>query len=79
MPQVLDTLARILSEIKKDPTLASRVSEATDLIRDVGLDSLELTELMLRLEDELGVELDLEEFDLRYLRRAQELVQFLSR
>ena len=76
---ILDTLARVLGEIKKDPSLVRRITPATDLLADVGLDSLELTELMLRLEEELGADLDVSQFDLRYLRRTQELVEFLSR
>lgn len=79
MSSALDTVARVLGEIKGDPSLAARVTGSTDLLREVGLDSLELTELMLRLEDEFGVELDLEHFDLRHLRCTQDLVQFFSR
>ena len=79
MSSALDTVARVLAEIKHDPSLAARVDASTDLLRDVGLDSLELTEFMLRLEEELGVELDLEHFDLRDLRRAQDLVRLFSR
>jgi len=75
---ILDTLARVLSEIKKTPTLAGRITSETDLLADVGLDSLELTELMLRLEEELGADLDVSQFELRYLRRAQALVEFLA-
>ena len=76
---ILETLARVVSEIKKTPALAGRITAETDLLADVGLDSLELTELMLRLEEELDADLDVSQFDLRYLRRAQELVEFLAR
>ncbi|HRI49765.1 MAG TPA: phosphopantetheine-binding protein [Pseudomonadota bacterium] len=79
MQPALETVVRVLSDIKRDPALRARIHRNTDLLDEVGLDSLELTEFMLRLEDEMGTELDLENFEFSYLRRVQDLLDFLGR
>lgn len=71
-------IARILAEVKRDPALAARITSGTNLLEEVGLDSLELTDLVLRLEETLGLTMDYERFDLQHLRSLQSFAEFLS-
>jgi acyl carrier protein len=71
-------IARILAEVKRDPSLAERIAPSTNLLEEVGLDSLELTDFVLRLEDRLGVTVDYERFDLRHLRSLAAFAEFLA-
>jgi acyl carrier protein len=68
----------ILADIKRDPSLPGRLAPTTDLLSEVGLDSLELTEFILRIEDELEIEMDLEQFDVQQLRSLDRLVRFVA-
>jgi acyl carrier protein len=70
-------VARILAEIKRDPSLEERITPATNLVEEIGLDSLELTELVLRIEDAAGVMIDYERFDLRHLQSLRGFAEFL--
>jgi acyl carrier protein len=70
-------VARILAEIKRDPSLEGRITSATNLVEEIGLDSLELTELVLRIEDTAGVMIDYERFDLRHLHSLRSFAEFL--
>lgn len=71
-------IAQILAEVKRDPSLAARIAPSTNLLEEVGLDSLELTDLVLRLEDTLGLTVDYERFDLQHLRSLAAFAEFLA-
>jgi acyl carrier protein len=73
------TVGRVLSAVKRDRSLASRLRDDTDLLSEVGLDSLELTELMLQLEDELQIELNLQAIERDHLTQLRRFELFLSR
>ncbi|MFD2876795.1 phosphopantetheine-binding protein [Paenibacillus rhizoplanae] len=53
-----DTIVRILSEIKNNPELLLTATEATDIVNEVGLDSLQMINFILRIEDEFEIEFD---------------------
>lgn len=72
------TVGRILADVKRDPALPDRLVLTTDLLNEVGLDSLELTEFILRVEDELEIEMDLERFDMQELSSFGRFLQFLA-
>ena len=71
-------IAQVLAEVKRDPSLATRITPGTNLLEEVGIDSLELTEFVLRLEDTLGLTVDYERFDLRHLRSLAVFAEFLA-
>jgi acyl carrier protein len=54
------------------------VTPETDLLEDIGMDSLELTQLIYWLEDSTGVQLDLERIELRHFRNITSLTQFMN-
>ena len=75
--EVRETIARLLLEIKGNSFELTTIRADTDLLTEVGLDSLELTELILRLEDELEIEMDLNQFDWSSLRNLNIFVCFV--
>lgn len=66
-------IGKIVASIRLDPALAEQVGPDTDLVDELGLDSLEITDLLMRLEDELGRQLDLESITPATLRSVQAL------
>lgn len=58
-------LVNLIKTIKKDENL--EITEHTNLADDVGLDSLELINLILEIEEKYEVDIDLDEFDFEYL------------
>jgi acyl carrier protein len=71
-------IAQVLAEVKRDPSLPARIAPGTNLLQEVGLDSLELTDLVLRLEDALGLTVDYERFNLRHLHSLAAFAEFLA-
>jgi acyl carrier protein len=68
-------MAKIVAHIMRDPSIAARVTGDTDLLDDVGMDSLDVTELVLRIEDELDYEIALEEVGAVTFRNVRELAK----
>lgn len=71
-------LKEILGDIKNDPTLQGNLTESSDIINDVGIDSLQMIYLMLKVEEEFGVEIDFETFDYQHLSSISAFAGFIS-
>lgn len=76
--ELQQVIIRVLAEIKQDPGLPARITPETSLVEEVGLDSLELTDLMLRLEETPGLTVDYERFTLQHLRSLAAFAEFLA-
>lgn len=64
----------LIQEIKGNSDLC--IEEDTNLADDIGLDSLELINLILEIEEKYDVEIDLDEFDFDYLESFKRFVDF---
>ncbi len=69
----------ILMEVK-----SMKVSEVdwngnVDIIDDIGLDSLQIINFLLKLEDQLNIEIDFEEFNYNHLRSLEKFCGFLEK
>lgn len=68
---VFETVAKILAErLECDPSEITPESN----FRDLGIDSLDTVDLMMNLEDELGLELELDQ----KLETVADLVEFIE-
>ena len=69
---------QILVEIKNDPDLAAWINSGTDIINELGLDSLQMINLALRVEDEFQITIDFETFDFDTLLSVQSFWEFIE-
>ena len=69
---------QILAEIKNEPDLAARIVPGTDIINELGLDSLQMINLALRVEDEFQITIDFETFDFDTLLSVQAFWEFIE-
>lgn len=76
---ILQTVINILSEIKESPELLSTLKPETDIINEVGLDSLQMINFVLAIEDAFDVEIDFDHFDIDHLGSVQAFVSFLEK
>ena len=68
---VFETVAKVLAErLECDPSEIKPDSN----FRDLGIDSLDTVDLMMNLEDELGIELELDQ----KLETVSDLVEFIE-
>ncbi len=79
-PEKLSSMiASFLTEMRKGTSVVPVVvTPETNLLDDVGLDSLEITELIYRLEDAAGAKLDLDRLELRHFRRVRDFAEFID-
>jgi acyl carrier protein len=74
-----ETIKKILSEVKDTPVALITLSDNTDIINDIGLDSLQMVTFMLKLEEELDIQIDFENLDFSTLMSVGSLCDFLSK
>jgi acyl carrier protein len=78
MSTTIEVIKRIVTTIKRTPMLASDLSGDTNLIEDVKLDSLELLQFMLEVEERLAIRIDFDALDFYHLQSIARLAEFLE-
>lgn len=75
--EVINRLLQILVEIKEDEMLVAKLSENSNLIDDVGIDSLQMISLMINIEEKFSVELNFSQINLSHLNSIGSLADFI--
>ena len=75
---MVNKIIEILSEVKDDASLIGTLDGGTNIIDDVGLDSLQLVNFFLKLEDTFDIEVDFQQFDLTNLRSIDRVCQAIK-
>lgn len=73
-----EKIKMILAELKEDPNLLNLTHEA-DLLNEVGLDSLQMINFLLKLEDTFDIELDFDSLDYSDLRKLGQVEAFVRK
>lgn len=68
----------IIAEIKEEPGLLHTLNGASDLTLDAALDSLQIINFILRIEDEFDVEVDFDTFDLEHLKSVDRFSAYVT-
>lgn len=76
MEKIKELLAEILSE--NTPVSADEIDENASLLDEVGLDSLQLINFILRVEDEFDIEIDFENLDQDHLASVKAFADFVK-
>ncbi|WP_010244002.1 acyl carrier protein [Acetivibrio cellulolyticus] len=64
--------------LKGDPSIREKFGSQSDIVQDIGLDSLQLINFILKVEDEFDIEIDFEDFDLSHLSSIDAFCSFIS-
>ena len=75
---IVSTIMNAISEIMEEDEIACTLSLDSDLINDVGLDSIQLINMILNLEDNLDVVIDFDDFDFDEINTIGSLAEFLK-
>ncbi len=73
---MIESVKDILEKVKNRPGLAHRLTGQSDLIGDVGLDSLEMIDFMLKVEQDMGIVIDFERLEFSHLSSIRTLCEF---
>jgi acyl carrier protein len=68
----------ILKEFVKDEEKKKSINGSTDIINEIGLDSLNMINFILKLEDTFEIELDYEDLNFTHITCVDKLCDFLN-
>ncbi|RCW43482.1 acyl carrier protein [Paenibacillus prosopidis] len=71
-------IIEIIAEIKEDAALIKTLDTTSGIMNEAGLDSLQIINFILRIEEEFGVEVDFDTFDLEHLSSIDAFVVYLG-
>ena len=74
----IEAIKRSLEKVKGLPGMAGQLSDTTDIVSDVRLDSLEMLRFMLELEASLSIQIDFERLEYSYFDSIEALAEFIS-
>ena len=74
-----EKIKKVLGDVKDTPVTEMSLSDDTDIINDIGLDSLQMVTFMLKLEEELCIQIDFDSLDFSTLMSVRSLCDFLSK
>jgi acyl carrier protein len=77
MREVTEKIIDILVEVK-DPVLADEFTENSKIFDDIGLDSLEMINFVLKVEDEFNIEINFDEFDYSNMEDVKTFASFIK-
>ncbi|MFC6650780.1 acyl carrier protein [Paenibacillus tritici] len=75
---MFETITEIVIKVKEDESFRSSLTPKSDLINEVGLDSLQMINFILEVEDHFGVEIVYEDLDYSYLLSVERFINFLN-
>jgi acyl carrier protein len=76
--RTIGTIKEIVAKLRGAPELATELSDTADLVQGIALDSLEMLQFMLELEERLAIRIDFERLEFSYLRSIRTLAEFLD-
>ncbi|WP_025689051.1 acyl carrier protein [Paenibacillus zanthoxyli] len=75
---MFESIKEIIIKVKEDESLRSTLTPESDLINEVGLDSLQMINFILEIEDRFGVEIVYEDLDYSSLLSIERFMDFLN-
>ncbi len=72
-------IIQIISQIKDDEQLVKDLNEHSNIMEDGGLDSLQMINFILKVEEKFGIEIDLEEFEFSHMESITAFCQYISK
>ncbi|MBR3347030.1 MAG: acyl carrier protein [Solobacterium sp.] len=74
-----ERIKQLLAETIEDSSNIASWNSDTDIINEIGLDSLQMVRFLLKLEDELGIQIDYDNLDFDDLKSIGSLAAFIKR
>jgi acyl carrier protein len=75
---VQDKIVQLIAQVKEDEAFAGKVTGSSHLVDDMGLDSLQLINLILLVEEAFSVEVDFESFEIHHLSSLDRFTDYVA-
>ncbi len=73
-----EKILSLINEVMEEKLKLEDVSKNQDIINDIGIDSIQIFNLILMIEEELGIEINFEEFDLAAISRFNDFCTYFE-
>ncbi len=73
-----EKIIKIICEVKEDDSLKEKIESSVDLLNEIDIDSLQLINIILKIEDELDIQINFEEFDMNNLKSLESLCEYID-
>ena len=77
--EVTEIIKELLAEVMGDAAAAGSWNDDTDIINDIGIDSLQIVRFMMALEDILGISLDYEDLSFDDFSSISRLAEYIEK
>jgi acyl carrier protein len=77
-PRLIDRVKVLLADVLGDPALAAGIDDDAGIVHDLGLDSIQMINFLLRLEAEFDIELEFEELYLEQVDSLRLLTEVIA-
>ncbi len=77
MDQYLEKIQHILEEVKEQPGAFATISDETNILEDIGLDSIQMIAFLLKIEETFEIEIDFETLELEDIQTIHQLRHFI--
>jgi acyl carrier protein len=74
---IKEKIKEILAEVKETPQLTDTLSDDSDIITQVALDSLEIINFILKIEEKFDFEFNFDHFDYSHLKSIKIFSRFI--
>lgn len=75
---IKEKIINILTEVTEGKTSEKKITDETNIIDEVGLDSLQMINFILMLEDNFDLEIDFDEIEYEMFLKFNSLVKFIN-
>ncbi len=72
-------IADIIRKVKEDREEKLVIDENTNIMEDIGFDSLEMINFILSIEETFDIDIDFDDFDYDYLNSVKSLCEYIER
>lgn len=76
---MINKVKELIVEVLENSEIgAEDIADSANIIEDIGLDSLQLINLLLRTEDEFGIEVDFDNLEMECISSVQAFCDFIN-
>lgn len=75
---MINKIKELIVKIKEGGVELQDIDEQANLIDDIGLDSLQLINFLLSVEDEFNIEIDFDNLDFKHLQTITAFCEFIN-
>lgn len=78
MQDIQRKIIGILCDVKEGSLSAESLNSNSNIVNDAGIDSLQMINFMLKVEEEFGIEIDFDNFDFSHLESIQVFADYIA-